>query len=69
MLQTSPIPQRTLTTHDVVLRDGLAKGDPGAPDQAALQAWCAERLPEYSVPRRIRFLDAIPIKQTLKSDV
>jgi len=34
-----------------------------------LTRWCAERLPEYSVPRRIRFLDAIPIKETLKSDV
>lgn len=54
---------------DVVLRDGLAKGDPQAPDQAALQAWCAERLPEYAVPRRIKFLTEIPIKESLKSDV
>lgn len=54
---------------DVVLRDGLAKGDEEAPDQAALQAWCAERLPEYAVPRRIKFLTEIPIKESLKSDV
>lgn len=54
---------------DVVLRDGLAKGDPGAPDQAALQAWCAERLPEYAVPRRVKYLSEIPIKESLKSDV
>ena len=54
---------------DVVLRDGLAKGDPDAPDQAALQAWCAERLPEYAVPRRVKYLSEIPIKESLKSDV
>ncbi|KGN36926.1 AMP-binding protein [Knoellia subterranea] len=34
-----------------------------------LSAWARERLPEYAVPRRLRFLDAIPIKETLKSDV
>jgi acyl-coenzyme A synthetase/AMP-(fatty) acid ligase len=34
-----------------------------------LTAWCAERLPDYAVPRRLRFLDEIPIKETLKSDV
>jgi acyl-CoA synthetase (AMP-forming)/AMP-acid ligase II len=37
--------------------------------QQELTAWCAQRLPEYSVPRRLRFLDEIPIKETLKSDV
>ena len=54
---------------DVVLRDGLTKGDDDAPDQGALQAWCADRLPEYAVPRRIKFLTEIPIKESLKSDV
>ena len=37
--------------------------------QLELTSWCAERLPDYSVPRRLRFLDEIPIKETLKSDV
>jgi len=37
--------------------------------QPELTSWCAERLPDYSVPRRLRFLDEIPIKETLKSDV
>lgn len=36
---------------------------------AELTAWCTERLPEYAVPRRLRFLDQIPIKESLKSDV
>ncbi|MGL5909774.1 MAG: AMP-binding protein [Phycicoccus sp.] len=36
---------------------------------ADLTAWCAGRLPDYAVPRRIRVLDQIPIKETLKSDV
>lgn len=35
----------------------------------ALSRWCADRLPEYAVPRRVQVLDAIPIKETLKSDV
>lgn len=34
-----------------------------------LTRWCAERLPDYAVPRRLRVLDDIPIKETLKSDV
>lgn len=38
-------------------------------DDAALVAWCSARLPEYGVPRRIRYLDQIPVKETLKSDV
>ena len=36
---------------------------------AELQSWCAERLPDSSVPRRIRVRDEIPLKETLKSDV
>ncbi|MCO1599374.1 AMP-binding protein [Micromonospora sp. RHAY321] len=38
-------------------------------DEAALVRWCAERLPEHAVPRRIRVLTEIPVKETLKSDV
>jgi acyl-coenzyme A synthetase/AMP-(fatty) acid ligase len=38
-------------------------------DETALVKWCSERLPDYGVPRRIRFLDEIPVKETLKSDV
>jgi acyl-CoA synthetase (AMP-forming)/AMP-acid ligase II len=46
---------------DVVLRaDGTG---------ADLSAWCAERLPDYAVPRRVRVLDEIPLKESLKSDV
>ena len=37
--------------------------------EAELTAWCADRLPDYAVPRRLRFLDEIPMKETLKSDV
>ncbi len=36
---------------------------------ADLVQWCSNRLPDYGVPRRIRFLDEIPQKETLKSDV
>ncbi len=39
------------------------------PDEAGLVRWCADRLPEYAVPRRIRVLTEIPVKETLKSDV
>ncbi|SEI64713.1 Acyl-CoA synthetase (AMP-forming)/AMP-acid ligase II [Micromonospora phaseoli] len=45
----------------------VAPGD--GPDEAALVRWCADRLPEYAVPRRIRLLTEIPVKETLKSDV
>lgn len=51
----------TMVTADVV------RG--GEVSEAELSAWCAARLPDYSVPRRMRFLDHIPIKETLKSDV
>jgi acyl-CoA synthetase (AMP-forming)/AMP-acid ligase II len=53
----------TIVAAEVVLRH------PGAADEGDLTRWCAARLPEYGVPRRIRFLDAIPVKETLKSDV
>ena len=34
-----------------------------------LVRWCTTRLPDYGVPRRIKVLDQIPQKETLKSDV
>ncbi|BCJ57492.1 AMP-binding protein [Micromonospora endophytica] len=46
-----------------------APTEPTAADEAALVRWCAERLPDYAVPRRIRVLTEIPVKETLKSDV
>lgn len=61
---------------DVVLTPSVADGladsaDPSVsvPDEAALVRWCADRLPEHAVPRRIRVLSEIPVKETLKSDV
>lgn len=51
----------SMVTADVVLTAETTAAD--------LTAWCAQRLPDYSVPRRVRFLDQIPIKETLKSDV
>jgi len=50
---------------DVVLRvEARTRADVGA-----LTRWAAERLPEHAVPRRITLLDAIPSKESLKSDV
>ncbi|MFY1620519.1 AMP-binding protein [Micromonospora sp. WMMD736] len=43
--------------------------DAPLPDEAALVRWCADRLSEHAVPRRIRVLTEIPVKETLKSDV
>jgi acyl-coenzyme A synthetase/AMP-(fatty) acid ligase len=56
----------TMVVADVVLRSGATS----APDTvSAISRWCQERLPEYGVPRRIKLLDSIPQKETLKSDV
>jgi acyl-coenzyme A synthetase/AMP-(fatty) acid ligase len=56
----------SLVVAEVVLNSGATD----APDVLAdLTRWCAERLPEYGVPRRIKLLEAIPAKETLKSDV
>jgi acyl-coenzyme A synthetase/AMP-(fatty) acid ligase len=52
----------TVVAADVVLADP-------ALTEADLARWCAERLAEHAVPRRFRFLDAIPLKESLKSDV
>ena len=46
---------------EIVTREPVAEAD--------LLRWCAQRLPEYGVPRRVKFLDEIPMKATLKSDV
>lgn len=51
----------TLVQAEVVLSDPVPEAD--------LTRWCAERLPEYGVPRRFRVLKEIPMKGTLKSDV
>jgi acyl-CoA synthetase (AMP-forming)/AMP-acid ligase II len=49
---------------EVVLDDSM-----GPLSDADLVQWCSTRLPDYGVPRRIRILDEIPAKETLKSDV
>jgi acyl-CoA synthetase (AMP-forming)/AMP-acid ligase II len=51
----------SIVTADIVVSDPVT-----APE---LTSWCAERLPDHAVPRRLRFLEEIPIKETLKSDV
>ncbi|MEU5960618.1 AMP-binding protein [Micromonospora parva] len=53
----------------VVAEVVLTSAATGVPDEAALVRWCADRLPEHAVPRRIRVLTDIPVKETLKSDV
>ena len=61
----------TMVTADVVLASPAGDDNRDTPPatEAELTAWCADRLPDYAVPRRLRFLDQIPIKETLKSDV
>lgn len=56
----------SMVVADVVLNSRSTK-DPET--LTALQQWSQDRLPEYGVPRRIKLLDAIPAKETLKSDV
>ncbi len=41
----------------------------GTVTEADLMKWAQTRLAEYAMPRRIRLLDEIPMKETLKSDV
>jgi acyl-coenzyme A synthetase/AMP-(fatty) acid ligase len=56
----------TMVVAEVVLRSG----ETSAPDTlSSISRWCQERLPEYGVPRRIKLLESIPQKETLKSDV
>ncbi|SDB80616.1 Acyl-CoA synthetase (AMP-forming)/AMP-acid ligase II [Raineyella antarctica] len=52
-----------MVTAEVVLEPGATA------TTEELAAWCAERLPEYAVPRRLKILAQIPIKESLKSDV
>ncbi|MFE7227955.1 AMP-binding protein [Nocardioides sp. NPDC057577] len=52
----------------MVVADVVAGQDSGVTADD-LTRWAAERLPEYAVPRRIKMLDEIPAKETLKSDV
>jgi acyl-CoA synthetase (AMP-forming)/AMP-acid ligase II len=51
----------TIVAADVVLSRQV--------DEDELVAHCQRSLPDYAVPRRFRFLDEIPVKETLKSDV
>ncbi|MCI0689140.1 MAG: acyl--CoA ligase, partial [Sporichthyaceae bacterium] len=53
----------------VVVADVVLMPDASDVDEATLVGWCMSRLPDYGVPRRWRFLDEIPQKETLKSDV
>jgi acyl-CoA synthetase (AMP-forming)/AMP-acid ligase II len=50
-----------IVTADIVADGGLTEAD--------VLAWAGARLPEYALPRRIRLLAEIPMKETLKSDV
>lgn len=50
----------------MVVADVVLSGEATVQD---LTDWARERLPEYGVPRRIKLFDAIPAKETLKSDV
>jgi acyl-CoA synthetase (AMP-forming)/AMP-acid ligase II len=53
----------------MVAAEVVADPELGPITDADLVQWCTTRLPDYGVPRRIRFLDEIPQKETLKSDV
>ena len=53
----------------MVAAEVVAAPEMGPITDADLVQWCSTRLPDYGVPRRIRFLDEIPQKETLKSDV
>jgi len=53
----------TMVTAEVVLEPGRSVTD------AELSQYARRHLPEYAVPRRIRLLTEIPIKESLKSDV
>ena len=57
----------TIVVADVVLRPGHDKDEAAMVQQ--LTDWCRDHLPDYGVPRFLRVLEAIPTKETLKSDV
>lgn len=50
----------------IVAADVVTDGSVTEPE---LMRWASARLSEYALPRRLRLLDAIPMKETLKSDV
>lgn len=52
--EMKPRPDLSIIAGFVVLRAGAVT------DEAALLAWCADRLAAYKCPRAIRFLDALP---------
>jgi acyl-coenzyme A synthetase/AMP-(fatty) acid ligase len=52
----------------VVVADVVTDPHAPAPDETELVTWCATRLDEPAVPRLIRFLERVPVKETLKSD-
>lgn len=56
----------SLVVAEVVLAPGLAESRELL---ASLTAYCADRLPEYGVPRRIKILEEIPRTETGKSAV
>ncbi|HEX4189372.1 MAG TPA: class I adenylate-forming enzyme family protein [Marmoricola sp.] len=56
----------SLVVAEIVLASGFADTRELTAD---LTSWCAERLPEYGVPRRIKVLEEIPVTQTGKSAV
>lgn len=60
--------RRAPIVENLVVAD-VVRGQGPEVDEAGLVAWCSDRLPDYGVPRRIRFLDRIPATTTLKSDV
>ncbi|RAO27197.1 hypothetical protein PSN13_06113 [Micromonospora saelicesensis] len=65
----APVLGRMVVAEVVLAPADPSGADTGVPDEAALVRWCADRLPEHAVPRRIRVLTDIPVKETLKSDV
>jgi acyl-coenzyme A synthetase/AMP-(fatty) acid ligase len=53
-----------LAEADVVLRP-----DHSPLEEATLSEHCAEKLPDYAVPRFWNFLSAIPVQNSLKSSL
>jgi acyl-CoA synthetase (AMP-forming)/AMP-acid ligase II len=53
----------------MVAAEVVANPNLGPIDADDLVQWSSNRLPDYGVPRRIKFLEEIPQKETLKSDV
>jgi len=62
-------PRKAPLVGRMVAAEVVTSPDLGPITDADLVQWCSNRLPDYGVPRRIKFLDQIPQKETLKSDV